>query len=160
MILIVITFALVLFTINKQQNIISSIEQIIFQSSYEYGNTSTGIIASRFDIIDFSQIFPYILQSVFFGIPIGLTTQYSLKTMILVGLYAFSNIISAYYIYFCIQKLYFKRLFFLNLIIFSLVFISFFISSSAFLVNTGTAFRYYSSFFSLMWLSFIHTRYN
>ena len=78
------TLVLSCFLFLNINEITSTIEQIIFQSGYVFGSTSTGVLSTEYDLVNFNQIFSLLLQASILGLPLGFSFFYSFKVLVII----------------------------------------------------------------------------
>lgn len=142
----------------------SGVQQIIFQTSYEIGSTSTQLLDSKLlasssevSVIDMSSS---ILQSFLFGAPYFSEAVISTQTIIISAAYIFSNILVVVpNIVLVLKKSYLYKI---NLsvifVVLCISILSWLIFSIGLAFNSGTGIRYYLIFFFANWLNFAVAR--
>ena len=161
--LLLIALVLLFLALNLQ-NLLDSMKQIIFQSSYEIGSTSTQLLnskalgsASEIQIFD---MLGYVFQSILFGAPFFSDATISIQIHIIAFAYVIANIFVVIpNIKHVVQTAIHNKI---NIaIIISallLIFMSWFLFSLGLAFNSGTGLRYYSVFFFTSWINYAIAR--
>ena len=161
LLLFVVTCCIAIYPFLEFTALCDSVRQIVFQTSYEIGNTSTGLINSKSlgdsSSIQLEQFIPPLLVSMLAGAPLFFSQSLSILTFFLSSLFILTNILVVYP---CMTNYFLSSLKNgYSLLEISLVYLmsalALFLSSVALVFNTGTGLRYYLTFFFVHWVSLV-----